>query len=112
MSKKLWGYARVSIREQNLERQLFELKKYVKPEDIFADFQSGKDFDRLQYKKLKEEICAGDELYVKSIDRLGHNNYVVQKAQDWINGLPQRIFGYRTSEELFNEQIALLLSAA
>ena len=39
-------------------------------------------------------------------------DYVVQKAQDWINALPRRIFGYRTSEELFNEQISLLSSAA
>ncbi len=78
-----YGYARVSTKEQNLERQMHELKKYVKPDDIFADFQSGKDFDRLQYKKLKEEICAGDELYIKSIDRLGRNKDGIKEELQW-----------------------------
>lgn len=73
MAKKIWGYARVSTREQNLERQLFELRKYVKQEDIFADLQSGKDFERPQYQKLKGLVRDGDEIYIKSIDRLGRN---------------------------------------
>ena len=83
MAKKIWGYARVSTREQNLERQLFELKKYVEPENIFSDFQSGKDFDRLQYKRLKEEVAAGDKLYVKSIDRLGRNKDGIKEELQW-----------------------------
>ena len=73
MSKKLWGYARVSTREQNLARQLFELQKYVAKDDIFIDKQSGKNFDREQYKQLRAMVREGDELFVKSIDRLGRN---------------------------------------
>ncbi len=73
MSKKLWGYARVSTREQNLERQLYELQKYVNKEDIFVDKQSGKNFDREQYKQLRTMVREGDEIYIKSIDRLGRN---------------------------------------
>lgn len=73
MAKKLWGYARVSTREQNLERQLFELRKYVSQEDIFSDLLSGKDFERPQYQKLKGLVREGDEIYIKSIDRLGRN---------------------------------------
>ena len=82
MGKK-YGYARVSTKEQNLERQMHELKKYVKPEDIFADMQSGKDFDRIQYKKLKEEVGSGDELFVKSIDRLGRNKDGIKEELQW-----------------------------
>ena len=73
MSKKLWGYARVSTREQNLERQLYELQKYVNKEDNFVDKQSGKNFDREQYKQLRTMVREGDEIYIKSIDRLGRN---------------------------------------
>ena len=82
MGKK-YGYARVSTKEQNLERQMHELKKYVKPEDIFADMQSGKDFDRIQYKKLKEEVGSGDELFVKSIDRLVRNKDGIKEELQW-----------------------------
>lgn len=74
-----FGYARVSTKEQNLNRQIHELKKYVKQEDIFMDLQSGKDFERLQYKKLKEEVCPGDEIYVMSIDRLGRNKQLIKE---------------------------------
>ena len=73
MSKKVWGYARVSTPEQNLERQLYALQKYVNEEDIFIDKVSGKKFDREQYKQLRMVAREGDELYIKSIDRLGRN---------------------------------------
>ena len=83
MANRKFGYARVSTKEQNLERQIHELKKYVKAEDIFADLQSGKDFDRIQYKKLKEEVCLGDEVYIKSIDRLGRNKEGIKEELQW-----------------------------
>lgn len=73
MSKKNWGYARVSTPEQNLERQLYALQKYVNEEDIFIDKVSGKKFDREQYKQLRMVAREGDEIYIKSIDRLGRN---------------------------------------
>lgn len=79
MTKTVFGYARVSTKEQNLARQIHELEKYVRKENIFSDFMSGKDFDRPQYKKLKEALCAGDELYIASIDRLGRNKQLIKE---------------------------------
>jgi hypothetical protein len=64
VSKEIFGYARVSTKEQNLERQLVELRKYVpKEENIYNDKKSGKDFERSGYKLLKEKVRTGDELY-------------------------------------------------
>ena len=71
---KLYGYARVSSRDQNLGRQLDAFKEFgVSPEMIFADKASGKDFDRPEYKRLMDIIGEGDAIVVKSIDRLGRN---------------------------------------
>lgn len=71
---KIYGYCRVSSRDQKEDRQLITMKELKVPEEnIFIDKQSGKDFDRPQYKKLMRKIKAGDVLYVKSIDRLGRN---------------------------------------
>ena len=79
MSKEIFGYARVSTKEQNLERQLIELRRYVsKEENIFWDKQSGKDFERSGYKLLKEKVRADDELYIKSIHRLGRNKEMIK----------------------------------
>ena len=80
VSKEIFGYARVSTKEQNLERQLVELRKYVpKEENIYRDKQSGKDFERNGYKLLKEKIRTGDELYIKSIYRLGRNKDAIKE---------------------------------
>jgi DNA invertase Pin-like site-specific DNA recombinase len=69
-----YGYIRVSTREQNEDRQLIALKEADVPEkNIFMDKQSGKDFDRPQYKKLLRKLKKDDLLFVKSIDRLGRN---------------------------------------
>ena len=79
MGKEIWGYARVSTKEQNLERQLVELRQYVpKEENIISDKQSGKDFERTGYKLLKERVREGDELYVKSIYRLGRDKDAIK----------------------------------
>ena len=79
MSKEIFGYARVSTKEQTLDRQLIELYKYVpKRENIFTDKQSGKDFERSGYKLLKEKVRADDELYIKSIYRLGRNKEMIK----------------------------------
>lgn len=73
-NKKVFGYARVSTKEQNIDRQLIELKKYVSDErDIIIDKASGKDFEREGYKVLKTYARQGDEIYIKSLDRLGRN---------------------------------------
>ncbi len=69
-----WGYIRVSSRDQNEDRQLIALKEVgVLEQNIFLDKQSGKDFNRPQYKKLLRKIKKDDLLYIKSIDRLGRN---------------------------------------
>ena len=75
-----YGYVRVSSREQNENRQLIALKEVgLTGKVIFLDKQSGKDFNRPQYKKLLRKLKKGDLLYVKSIDRLGRNYEEIQK---------------------------------
>ena len=70
----VYGYVRVSSRDQNEDRQLIALKEVGVPEkNIYLDKQSGKDFNRPQYKKLLRKIKKDDLLYIKSIDRLGRN---------------------------------------
>lgn len=74
-----YGYVRVSTREQNEDRQLIALREAAVPEqNIFLDKQSGKDFNRLQYKRLVKKLRPEDLLYVKSIDRLGRNYEEIQ----------------------------------
>lgn len=74
-----YGYIRVSSRDQNEERQLIALQsKGVKKSCIYIDKKSGKDFDRLQYKKLIKKLKPGDLLMIQSIDRLGRNYEEVQ----------------------------------
>ena len=67
----IYGYARVSTKEQNLDRQLVELQKYT--DKIYADKESGKNFDRPEYKKLMKKLKRDDVLVIKSIDRLGRD---------------------------------------
>ncbi len=70
----IYGYIRVSSRDQNEDRQLIALRALSIPaKNIFMDRQSGKDFERPQYKKLVGRLKRDDLLYVKSIDRLGRN---------------------------------------
>ncbi len=69
-----YGYARVSSRDQKLDRQIEELKKFgIGENEIFYDKQSGKDFERTNYKILREKLKKGDLLVIKSIDRLGRD---------------------------------------
>ena len=70
----LYGYIRVSTREQNEDRQILALKELAIPEkNLFMDKQSGKDFERPQYRKMVRKLKKDDLLYIKSIDRLGRN---------------------------------------
>ncbi len=74
MEEKEFGYLRVFTREQNLDRHKIALMEAGIPQNrIYMDRQSGKDFDRPQYKKLLKKLSQGSVLYVKSIDRLGRN---------------------------------------
>ena len=69
-----YAYIRVSSREQNVARQVEAMKQQgISKEKMYIDKQSGKNFDRPQYKKLMKKLCENDILYVKSIDRLGRN---------------------------------------
>ncbi len=70
----IYGYIRVSSRDQNEDRQMIALQELHIPEkQIYMDKQSGKDFNRPQYKKLVRKLKKDDLLYIKSIDRLGRN---------------------------------------
>ena len=69
-----YGYVRVSTKEQNELRQVLALREAgIADRNIFLDKQSGKDFERQNYKKLIRKIKSGDTLVIKSIDRLGRN---------------------------------------
>ena len=74
MEPTIFGYIRVSTKEQCEERQLIALRDFpVQDDKIFMDKLSGKDFNRPQYKKLLRKLKQGDILVIKSIDRLGRN---------------------------------------
>lgn len=70
----IYGYVRVSSRDQNEDRQIIAMHEFgVDDRQIYTDKQSGKDFDRPQYRKLMRKLKNGDTLVIKSIDRLGRN---------------------------------------
>ncbi|HIS90389.1 MAG TPA: recombinase family protein [Candidatus Faecisoma merdavium] len=84
MSSKIFGYARVSSKEQNEERQLNAFKEFgIDERDIYVDKQSGKDFNRDNYLVLKHILRENDLLVIKSIDRLGRNyNMIIEEWKD------------------------------
>lgn len=76
---KIYGYVRVSSKDQNEERQMVAMKQAGVPDqNIFVDKQSGKSFDRPEYLKLKEMLKESDLVYILSIDRLGRNYEEIQ----------------------------------
>lgn len=76
----IYGYVRVSSTEQNENRQIIALREAdVLEKNIFMDKQSGKDFERPNYKKMIRKLKTGDLLYILSIDRLGRNYEEIQK---------------------------------
>ena len=76
----IYGYVRVSSIDQNEDRQLIIMEENNVPkENVYIDKQSGKDFERPQYKKLVKKLKSGDLLYILSIDRLGRNYEDIQK---------------------------------
>lgn len=78
MSK--YGYIRVSAKDQNEDRQVLAIKGLnIPPKNIFLDKQSGKDFDRPNYKRMVKRMKKNDLLYIKSIDRLGRNYEEIQE---------------------------------
>lgn len=88
------GYARVSSREQNLDRQLIALRKYVPEDMIVTDKASGKDFNRPGYQSLKVgigKLVKGDTLYVKSLDRFSRNKEEAKKELQYFSDLGVRV---------------------
>lgn len=78
--QQIYGYVRVSTREQNEERQMIAMREQRVPEqNIHMDKQSGKDFDRPMYRLMLKKLEPGDLLYIKSIDRLGRNYAEIQE---------------------------------
>ena len=84
MKNKIFGYVRVSSKEQNEDRQLIAFKEFgIDERDIYIDKQSGKDFNREQYNVLKHILRENDVLVIKSIDRLGRNyNMIIDEWKD------------------------------
>ena len=78
----IYGYIRVSSRDQKIDRQYEEFKKLnIDDKNIFIDKESGKDFERKNYKKLIKKIKSNDLLVIKSIDRLGRNYDMI--IEEW-----------------------------
>lgn len=80
MQEKVYGYIRVSSTDQNEDRQRIALRARGVPEgNVYMDKQSGKDFERPQYKRMVKRLRAGDLLYILSIDRLGRSYGEIQE---------------------------------
>lgn len=99
---KIVGYARVSTREQNLERQLAALRKYVPEDMIVTDKASGKDLNRDGYMSLKVgigKLVKGDTLYIKSLDRLSRNKEEAKRELQYFkdNGIRLKVIDLPTT---------------
>ena len=80
-----YGYVRVSTKDQNEDRQLIAMAKLDIPEkNLFVEKQSGKDFDRPQYRRMVKKMKSGDLLYILSIDRLGRNYEEIQNQWKYL----------------------------
>ena len=80
MTGAIYGYIRVSSIDQNENRQLLSMhEKQIPAKNLYIDKQSGKDFERPNYKKLVKKLKPGDLLYILSIDRLGRNYKEIQE---------------------------------
>ena len=99
MSKsKVFGYARVSSKDQNLDRQIQQLLEYGINEDcIFADKCSGKDFERFEYKTLLNRLRDEDLVVICSIDRLGRNYSEIVQQWDYITNKAMRLLNLTKS---------------
>ena len=84
MNKKTFGLIRVSSKDQQIDRQLAVMKKYISDErDIFIEKQSGKDFKRPEYQAMKRMLRAGDTLIIKELDRFGRNSDEIKNEWQW-----------------------------
>ena len=95
----IYFYARVSSKDQNLDRQIEAAKAYKNIDRIFPDKQSGKDFDRPEYQRMKEMVVPGDEVIVKELDRLGRDKEGIKAEITWFkeHGVTLRILDVPTT---------------
>lgn len=102
----IYHYCRVSTKEQNLDRQLQALSAYKPADRVFADKQSGKDFDRTAYQELKRTVVSGDEVIIKELDRLGRNKDETKQEIKWFgdHGVTLRILNVPTTLMEFGDQ--------
>ena len=98
MSKRYF-YSRVSTKDQNLARQLESAKQYKNIDYVFKDKQSGKDFNREDYQKMKEILEPGDEVVIHALDRLGRNKEAIKEELAWFkeHGVVVRILNVPTT---------------
>ncbi len=101
MESRIFGYARVSSKEQNLDRQLLALKQYVAEENILIDKASGANLWRPSYQALKGALGLrkGDVLYITSLDRLSRNKEDIKQELQWFqeHGIRLKILDLPTS---------------
>lgn len=88
---RIYGYARVSSKDQNLDRQIEELKKFNKDIVLFTDKQSGKDFERKEYEIMKRVTGEGDTIVVKELDRLGRNKELIKQELEYYKNKGVRV---------------------
>lgn len=103
---EVFGYARVSSKDQKISRQIDLLRKYVKNEEnILIDIKSGKNLERPGYKELCLRIRKGDILYITELDRLGRNKNNIKEALTYLNqkGVIIRILDIPTTLVDFTE---------
>ena len=110
----LYAYLRVSTKDQNVARQLKALKEYrdkLLDENVFVDKQSGKNFEREEYCRLKAMLQPGDELIIKELDRLGRNKEEIKKELSWfkdhkiivrILNVPTTLIDFQGQEWIFD----------
>lgn len=101
MKNRIFGYARVSSKEQNLDRQILALKEYVPEENILVDKVSGKNLERSSYQALKGALGlrTGDVLVITSLDRLSRSKEDIKAELEWFrnNGIRLKILDLPTS---------------
>lgn len=102
----IYGYARVSTKEQKLDRQIDSLTKYVNIKNIYSDKLSGKNTNRKNYQKLKEVVVAGDIVYIHALDRLSRNKKDLIKEFNYFKekGISLRIMNMPSTMIEFDNQ--------
>lgn len=95
----IYFYARVSSKDQNLDRQMETAKGYKNIDRVFCDKQSGKDFDRPEYQRMKSVVVPGDEVIIKELDRLGRDKDGIKAEITWFkeHGVTLRILDVPTT---------------